>query len=574
MRTVVMKNKILSKTIWVSFLIFLFGSAGFSQTAKHPRVVELEKTLSREALEVLKGRFPDKPFLVTVKIDAMMRDRKPSNGTRGEKLPYYEIAEEEMVDEWDDPNVPILTLVNRVRKIQVNMSVPAQLTDDEIAELKSSVVYNLGLLEARDAVEVNKRNWNATASQDSFNWSILLYVIGVWILIMGGLLIITWLGTNRLSRSIQDSAAVQKSGSNGGGGGMISATINSTGGNDSNKAGNFGSADLKLQDPIKNREIISTGLKILNGYTNFPNLEDMLIFHKSAEERPSDLGALLGEFPFELRQKLFSYSYGQKWMEAMIDPSDVGSHSLEILNKCLKVQRNETDNDWLNLLIYVWRLDLKKKEFFTGIPQSDAFAILGFLPKSFAIEAARESFPGAWGQLLDPSFSIKKLPKDKIQEYASKAIKILPLRDLSVLENYKNERELLNFLKTSDPIAEKEIYMASGQASILWTIRPPFFKVFELKAEIYDRLVGRFKIEDWATAMFNVGRIERREIEKRFSDKQKFRYFEMLKSYDLKNPVKLRIGDIREQIGKTIFELEAEAVSTSVTASETQQKAA
>lgn len=554
-----------NKVFWVSFVIFLMGSLGFAQTAKHPRVVELEKTLSREALEVLKGRFPDKPFLVTVKIDPMMRDRKNANGTSGEKLPYFEIAEEEMVDEWDDPNVPVLTLINRVRKIQVNLSVPAQLTDDELSELKASVTYNLGLLEARDTVEINKRNWNAlTLPKDSFDWGLLLYGLGGWVLIMGGLLFITWLGTNRLSQSIQESAVSQK-GNGGGGGGMINATINATGGSgagDSNKGGNFGSADLKLQDPIKNREIIATGLKILESHANFPNLEDMLILHKAAEERPSDLGALLGEFPFELRQKLFSYSFGEKWMEAMIDPSDVSSFSLEILNKTLKIQRNETDRDWLNLLIYVWRLSNKKKEFFNGIPQSDAFSILVVLPKSFSIEAARESFPGAWGQLLDPSFAVKKLSKEKTAEYTKKALNLLPLRDLTVLENYKNERELLGFLKTSDPVAEKEIYLASGENSILWTIRPPFFKVFELKTEEYDKLVSRFKIEDWAMAMFNVSRVERREIEKRMSDKQKFRYFEMLKSYDLKNPSKSKVGEIRETVGKAIHDIKAEAPTT------------
>lgn len=567
-----MKNKV----FWIGFFIFLFGSFGLAQNAKHPRVVELEKVLSREALEVLKGRFPDKPFLVTVKIDAMMRDRKPSSGGASEKLPYFEIAEEEMVDEWDDPNMPVLSLINRVRKIQVNMSVPAQLTDDEIAELKSSVTYNLGLLEARDSVEVNKRNWNTGPNRDQgFDWSLLGFGMGAWVLVMGGLLFITWLGTNRLARSIQDSAVNSKSGnSGGGGGGMISATINSTGGGDSNRGGNFGSADLKLQDPIKNREIISTGLKILSSYSNFPNLEDMLIFHKSAEERPSDLGALLGEFPFELRQKLFSYSFGEKWMEAMIDPSDVSSYSIEILNKCLKVQRNETDKAWLELLIQVWRLDSKKKEFFSGMPQADAFSILCVLPKSFAIEAARESFPGAWGQLLDPTFDVKKLPKEKTVEYSAKALKLLPLRDLHVLENYKNERELLSFLKTSDPVAEKEIYMASGETSILWTIRPPFFKVFELKPEEYDKLVARFKIEDWAVAMFNVGRGERREIEKRMTDKQKFRYFEMLKSYDLKNPLKSRVGEVRELIGKTIIEVQADAVTDSLIAAAETPKAA
>lgn len=519
--------------------------------------MELEKTLSREALEILKGRFPDKPFLVTVKIDAMMRDKRNSVGSAGEKLPYYEISEEEIVDEWDDPNYPVLSLVNRVRKIQVNLSVPSQLTDDEIAELKNAVFYNLGLLEARDNVDINKRNWNSgdPSKQQGIDWSLAGLGFGILALGMITLLFITRFGANRLSKAIIDASVNQKS--SGSGGGVVNATINATGGNES-KGANFGSADLKLQDPIKNREIIATGLKILDSHKGFPNLEDILIFHKAAEERPSDLGALLSEFPYEMRQKLFSYSYGDKWLEAMIDPSDVTSYSLEILNRCLKNQRNETDREWLDLLIYVWRLSAKKRDFFNGIPQSDAFSMLFFLPKSFAIDAARDCYPGAWGQLLDPSFKAKKLPHEKIVEYMKKALELSPLRDLTVLENYKNERDLLGFLKTSDPVAEKEIYMASGESSLLWSIRPPYFKIFELEPAAYDKIVGMYKIEDWAMAMFNVGRAERREIEKRMSDKQKFRYFEMLKSYDLKNPVKQRVGEIREKIGKSIMELQLE----------------
>lgn len=548
-----MRNLITSILLMLSFLILGFGVNSQAQISKHPRVVELEKTLSREALEILKGRFPDKPFLVTVRIDPLMRERKVPGNVTKEKLPYFEIADEEVIDEWDDPAVQLLTLINRVKKIQVNLSVPSQLTDDEIAELKSSVVYNLGLLEARDAVEISKRTWNGQSDSSKFRWDWLGFGASSVFFLLAGLFFIIWVAAGKLSKAIQESSLNNKGN---GSGGVINAQITNSGGgagsSDSSKGGSLGSADLRLQDPIKNREIIASGFKIIQSHANFPNLEDMIVLQKAAEENPSDLGALLGEFPLEIRQKLFSYSYGDKWMEAMIDPSDVTSQSIEILNRCLKNPRNELDKEWQVLLISVWRLADKKKEFFNGLSSQDAFSILAYLPKSFALEAARESFPGAWGQLLDTSFNPKKLPKDKILELTEKAMSILPLRDLSVLENYKNEKELLSFLKSSDPVAEKEIYLASGETSLLWTIRPPFFKIFELTPDVYDKIVPQFRIEDWALAMFNVGRLERREVEKRMTDKQKFRYFEMLKSYDFKTPSKQKIGEIRETIGRSI----------------------
>lgn len=549
----------MKKNIFSLFFVWIFLSLSQSllaQTTKHPRVLDLEKTLSREALEVLKGRFPDKPFLVNVRIDPMMRERKEAGVKNKERLPYFEISEEEIIDEWDDPSFSLMSLVNRVKKIHVNMSVPNQLSDDEIAELKSSVIYSLGLLEARDTVEVNKRSWNNQGDNNkNFRWDWFGFGTTSLVIILTGLFLIIWSSVKKLT------AAIQESGSNGKGGGMVSAPVaasSSSPSQESSKGNLFGSADLRLQDPIKNREIIAGGLKILLSHSHFPSLEDMIVFQKAAEENPSDLGALLGEFPIEMRKTLFSYSYGDKWMEAMIDPSDVSSVSIEILNKCIKNPRNEFNKEWQLLLICVWRLSAKKKDFFTGLSSADAFNILGFLPKSFAIEAAREVFPGAWGQLLDPSFSAKRLPAEKISEFTEKAIKILPFRDLSVIETYKNEKELLIFLKNSDPIAEKEIYLAAGDSSLLWSIRPPFYRIFELSAPEYEKIVPLHRIEEWALVMFNVGRPERREVEKRMTDKQKFRYFELLKSYDMKAPSKVRIGELRELIGKSIHTIHAQ----------------
>jgi len=559
-----MKSGLLFLKNFYLVLIFLFiGTTGLAQEVKHNRVLQLEKIMTKEALELLKGRFPDKPFLVSVKIEPMMRDRglggRGDNGN-SEKLPYFDMMDEEIVDEWDDPAIPMTTLMNRVKKVQINVSVPNLITDDDLAELKNSLIQNLGLLAARDTVDITKRNWtNPTSSQDpqnnkSFPWEIFGIGVLLAFIFTFGLFLISSISVTKISDSIRDAGV---NGKGGGGGGIVNATVtsgSSTSHFSDSPVGRSvgGSSDLRLMDPIKNREIIKTGLKILHSYQGFPCLEDMLILHRAAQETPSALGALLGEFPLDLKQKIFSFSFGNKWLEAMIDPSDVTSLSLEILNRCLKVPRNTHDESWQEFLILVWRLDHLKKDFFSSIPQSDAFAILKYLPKTYALEAARECFPGAWGQLLDPSYSAQTLAKDKITEYRIRSLKILPLRDSQVLENYKNERELLDFLKTSDPVAEKEIYQASGPDSMVWKIRPPFFKVFELKQEDADKLFPQFRIEDWAMAFFNVNRLERREIEKRMSDKQKFRYFESLKSFDIKNPSRNQIGDVREAIGKAI----------------------
>ncbi len=129
---------------------------------------------------------------------------------------------------------------------------------------------------------------------------------------------------------------------------------------------------------------------------------------------------------------------------------------------------------------------------------------------------------------------------------------------MEMLTQYRNVREILNFLKTSDPTTEKEIYMVAGESSLLWDLRPPFFQLFDLRESEFDKLVPQVRIEDWSYAMLNVNRQERKEIEKRFSEKQRFRYFEMLRSLDSNPPPKTSVGDVREKIAQMIVKVKNE----------------
>jgi len=526
--------------MFVFAMVGLFSATAEAQVTRHPRVAELEKSLSREGLELMKGRFPDRPFLVTVKIDPLIRERKNSSGN-AEKLPYFDLAEEEVVDEWDDPSISNTALLNRVRKIYVNISIPSNLSDDEVAELKTTLVSNLSLLEARDTVEISKRNWGAL-DKGGVSWQYIGWGALGWGLLMVGFFALFWYGTTRLGQAFKESQA-QNNKSNSPSPSAVPA-FNP----ESFEKKQTSNGDLKFNDPIKNREITTAGIRMIESHRSFPNLDDMMIFHKVAEEKPADLGALLSETPIALRRKIFSYSFGSSWLDAMTNPGEVNSTCVETLNKCLRLQRNDMEIEWQALLILVWRLGDKRKEFFRGMNQAEAFAILSALPKSMALEVARESFPGAWGVLLDPNYTVNEISKDKIATHSARATALEPLRDFTQLNKYRNEKELLEFLKTADPTTEKEIYQAAGEGSVLHEIRAPFYKMFDLNAEDYDKFVPMIRVEEWALAMFNISRHERKEVEKRFSDKQRFRYFEILKSYDTAPPAKARMGEVRERI--------------------------
>lgn len=543
------------KTNWgllTIVLFFLVGSIASAQVSRHPRVAELEKTLAKEGLELLKGRFPDKPFLIKVKIEAMFRDANRRDLAQ-EKLPYMDLSGEEVVDEWDDPNTSLSTLINRVRKIHVNASIPSGLSDDEVAELKETLMSSLGMIEGRDSIEINKRNWGALDKpESSLNGETVAWTAAGWILLVSALIGSAWFATARIGRSLKEAQKMNEAGSNSAGslGPGVSFADSTKRESNSGRGG-----DIRFTDPVKNREIIAGSLRVLAGHPSFPGLEDMQIFHRFGTENPSEMGALLSEFPVELRMKVFGYSYEEFWLKALTEPGEITSASVELLNRCLRIQRNDTDLEFQELLVLVWRLDNKASEFFGGVDQNEAFAILSGIPKAISLKIARESFPGSWGQLLDSGFNPMPIPAKRVSQLKAKALELFPLRDMSLLKKFKRESDLLEFLKTADPGTEKEIYKVSGPDSMLSEVRPAFFRIFEQSEDHHLKLVSKLRIEEWAQALFNCARDDRRGIEKHFSDKQKFRYMELLKSFDGNSPDPEAIGEIREKIARISQEL-------------------
>lgn len=519
-------------------------------TMKHPRVSELEKTLTKESLDFLKGRFPGHPFMASVSIDPLFRE-KNRNSEAKESLPYYQMSDEEVVDEWDDPALSNSVLMTRVKKIQVTLSVPSTLTDDEISELKQAMISNLGMIEARDQIEVRKRTFSSNEIKEDRTVTFLGWGAFAWLLFMIGLIGVVWISANKMSNAF--ALAQSKSNNSGNSAGGIPTVAPTISDSKQDRGSGSGLAgDVRFNDPIKTREVISNSVKRLEEHSGFPTLEDMIILHKFSEENPQGLGALLAEFPTDLSHKVFSFSQGDTWLEAMNEPGDVDHHSMTLLNKLIRLQRSELDKELQDLLICVWRLGDKQSDFLKSLSKSEAMSLLHQLPPSLAIASAREVFPGAWAALLDKDFKVDKMSKDRIIQLKGVALKFAPLREWGILEKYKNDKELLSYLKTADPVTEKEIYTASGDIEMLESIRPPFYKVFELSDEQYDRYVQKISIDEWSLSFFNISRIERKGIEKRFTDKQRFRYYELLRSFDTNPPTKNRVGEARERIAKFI----------------------
>ena len=190
----------LISNVWFRIILFgfmpmLISSQSYTQSyQKHPRAMELERQMTKDALDFLKSRFPDFPVIVTVAIDPLYRvDRSAvHNKPKGENSPFFRSEEEEILDEWDDPSLPNAVLLSRVKKIVVNVSAPGHLTDDEVAEIKQSLSLNLNLLPARDTIEIIKRSWGQKKDPEFNPYHYIWIAGGLFLLFFVSLLIAIW----------------------------------------------------------------------------------------------------------------------------------------------------------------------------------------------------------------------------------------------------------------------------------------------------------------------------------------------------------------------------------------------
>ncbi len=188
------------------------------------------------------------------------------------------------------------------------------------------------------------------------------------------------------------------------------------------------------------------------------------------------------------------------------------------------------------------------------------------LPKNISLPIARQAYPGSWGALLSPTFKASSLAPERMKQLRERAISLSELRDLDLLKKFKKQSDLLAFLHEADPSTEKEIYVVAGDSSMLSSVRPPFYKIFEMSENAIGKLVPMIRIEEWAHALFNTDREARKKVEVHFSDKQKYRYMELIRSFDSSPPNRDTVGEIRERVARLAKQIEKHLLEESVDA--------
>lgn len=513
---------------------------------EHPRVLELQDKMTDYARGYLQTRLQGVPFMVTVRLQAMRRQKGSNYKPQNEKLPYFDLAEEEIQDEWDDPSASLYVLQSRLQKATVMISLPKALSDSEVQEIKDSLTTLLHLIPGRDEIRVERRSWSLGAN---FWYYSVLVGIALFLLLLGMAFISrTW--AKKLSTAIHDIKPKERADGDRGGSASAPVVQSPKSADSSSKSG-----DLKFRDPLKTREFVSGKIAELAANPHFPNLQAMIEMDKLADRNPRDLGSLLVEFPVAKQRELFGLSYKTSWLSAFTEPGELTSESIELADRLCRIQYEETSKEWEQLVIHVWRQGAGRVKFLATVNKDEAFAILKAMPTSIAVPAARQAFPGAWAVLLDPTFAPEPLAAARIKEIFWYLQDSKPLNNFTALDRYRQEKDLLSYLNVSSIVEEKDIYGAISRDSFLWQVRPPFYLVLESEPATMQKVFDRVTLDEWALALFNVSREFRRPIEKLFNSKQVFLFTNKMRAIEQANFDKSVLGQARESIGRVLYNL-------------------
>ncbi len=510
---------------------------------KNPKVAEMEAYLTQKVITYVNSRFPNMSVLVNLQVDPLRRSSTSlSEGIAKDILPYFSEARIENVDEWDDASKTVHNLLPRIRSVQVKITVPDIVTNEELFEMRDSLYSNLGLIGGRDKIEFERKPWkkeSAVAYE-----TIGLVSIAVLILLLGLFLIMRGLAGS-LRKAMSDANGQQK------GGGSASAPMPVAAAPASNREKNLmPGGNLQMNDSLRLADKIEELLKKLGEDPAFPTLEDMIDFEDKVVEDPGFIGTILQEMPSKMQEDLFRRGSSPKWLDAFFKNSALDFEKYHFVLQLTYRKRDPAKRVFQELLISMWRLDEEITSFMKSIEQRDALGILAWMPTRISIPTAREAFPGGWGILLKSDFKPSPPPEKMILDMMEKVTSIKPFNSMEMVNRYRHERGLLDFLRICTLDEEKDIYRASKGDAGIHLLRPPFYPIFEGAEEDLKVLADQVSGPDWGRALFNIDRSLRGKITHFFHDSKNYQMIETLKQCDQGGITMDEVGLMREKIAR------------------------
>lgn len=516
------------RTLFLIFSLVATSLVWAQVEPKGPRVIELEEKIEADASKYLNQRFPGSPYFIKVDVQPLRSELK--KGEYVENLPYLNYETEDFVDAWEDPNISISYLRNRVRKISLDVAVSEDLQDRDVQEIRESLMSFLKLISFRDEIKVEKR---LSSIKKETTPEYVYYIIGSLVLLLLG--IGFWVRTS--VKTIAKSVGNQVSSSTGNAMPMMaSGGGGSTDSNFTVKDVPPIRGDINFFDPIKLIEVLHLKIKQIVTANHFPTLQDMIILEKLSETNPGALGALVSEFPQDIQKNIFQLGRTERWIEAFAYPTKVDQtvfQSLEDISRSRDIKKS--DYEFENLLIQLWRLGDKLPVFLKEINPDHAFSILGRLPKSIALKYGKKAYPGNWGKILEDSHSNIVIDANLVKDYLKKAIAINPPLEYALVESYKKEKEVMEYVRAASIEDERDIYETLSHDSFIIKTRAPFYRVFELEDSKFSKISENFSIQDWALALINSSRVYIKQYADTLDEKKKYMFSVSLKNLDEKN---------------------------------------
>ncbi|MBC7715068.1 MAG: hypothetical protein H7177_17105 [Rhizobacter sp.] len=546
----------MKKIIIPIFLVLnLLASVSFGQEqtqVKHPKVIEVEMLLSKEATSFLQQRIPNEPVYVNVEIDPLRRNSDVKN----EQLPYF-ASEDEVSDEWDAIDTPMVLLLSRIKRAMIRVEVPNHVTDAEIVDLKEKLYEHLKLVPIRDSITFEKKSLGARAASDKKDNTLYYFITVISVVMFGGL----FLSLKFTSPKIAPTLAATVGASAGGGN---SATPpprqhNSKKGSNDSNYGSFSSkvnGDINFKDSIRAADMLKEKLHGVINSSVFPMLSDMLILEELSNKSLSSLGAFIFELPRKHQQQVFFRGRSDKWFRAYIEASSVDVDCFMAVEKMLRNRNASGPEKWEELLIQVWRLQDEAHLFLKQIPQEEAFTILGNMPKSFSVPCAKKAFPGGWARVLDSKDAGIIEDEKKLNDYLARSLGLKPYFSFKSIDDYKKDLELVDYLRSATLKDEEEVYESLSSTSNIHKIRPPFYAIFKADDENFKAIFSQYDIYEWATAVLNAPRDYMKKISAELDEKKRYIFSNYLKQLDENQPSFKDQSSLREEMAKS-FQLVA-----------------
>ncbi len=546
----------MKKIIFYLFLIStLFTSvASWAQDqamGKHPKVIEVEMLISKQAMTFLQQRIPTGPVYVNVDVEPLRRNA----GVKSEQLPYF-YSEDEVGDEWDVLDTPMVLLLSRIKKATIKVEVPNNTTDFELSDLKEKLYEQLKLIPGRDSITIDRKAFVAKPTTESKDYSLYYFIAGMALITFGGLFVILRFGVKHHGAPASASAPASTSSSATAG---MPARAHASGGKSTFQASGLVNSkvngDINFKDSLRAADMLKEKLHGVINAPIFPLLSDLLILEELSEKSLSSFGAFVFEMPRKHQQKVFFRGRSEKWFRGYVEAASVDMDCFLAVEKMLR-SRNATGSEkWEELLVQVWRLGDEAPLFLKQIPAEESFTILGHMPKAFSVPTAKKAFPGGWARILESKEYSAMEDEDKLADYVERTLQLKPYFSFKSIDEYKKDLELVDYLRTTSIKDEEDIYESLSSESPIHNLRPPFYAVLKAEPEDFKEIFSQFDLSDWATVVINSPRDYLKRITNELDEKKKYLFSSYLKQLD-ENPVSAKEQiELREEMGKRFHQL-------------------